>query len=85
MLPEFGCLTRDVPKSKVLISVLYSLHIQAHRRHRFLVGVVLQLEQNRALACVVETQKQNLLVLITLVCLLHFLKLAEIAAHFNNY
>ena len=62
VLPKPRGLPTDVPQGEVGVFELHLLHIQSDRRHRVLEFVVAHLEQQRALACVVQAQEQHFFV-----------------------
>ena len=86
MLPQSSCLSTNVPESKVHSSELNLLDIQAHSWYGVLELIVLHLEEQSTLTCIVQTQEEHLLVIVLArtSCVLHLLQLTQIATHFIN-
>ena len=85
MFPKAGRLPTDVPESEVVIFVLDLFDVETHSRHSFLEAVVAHLEQQSGLACIIESQEEDLFVgfrITTSVAPRESL-LAQIAPHFK--
>ncbi len=54
MLPESGSLATYIPQRESVISVLYSLYVEANCRYCVFKLLVPHLEEQSALACVVN-------------------------------